>query len=180
VRDNFAVEIWNDIGYQGAVSLYTVTELPVTILLLVSLGLLFLIQDNYKAITIQIGLIGFSLLLFLISTFLYFTANMHPAIWMIASGIGLFIPYILFNGILFDRLIAAFQMKANVGFFMYIVDTAGYVFSILILLWKTMGGTSISWLNFYVQLCLIGGSVLVLLLIPLRNHVLSTITNQNR
>jgi hypothetical protein len=167
VRDNFAVEIWHAMGYKGAVSLYTMTELPVTMVLLISLGMLFLIKDNRKALRVQFGMIGISILLFLFSTVLYFIGSLPPTYWMIVSGIGLFIPYILFNGILFDRMIAAFQMKANVGFFMYLVDTAGYVFSVFIIFWKTMGGNLLSWLDFYLNICLIGGSLLLILVIPL-------------
>ncbi|MBK9565431.1 MAG: hypothetical protein IPO37_09700 [Saprospiraceae bacterium] len=60
---------------------------------------------------------------------------------------------ILYNGILFDRLIGAFKITANVGFFMYIVDAFGYLSSVGILLYKNFGNQSISWLQFYTVLC---------------------------
>jgi hypothetical protein len=53
---------------------------------------------------------------------------------MTISGFGMYICYIPFNGIYFDRMIAAFDIKGNVGFLIYIVDSFGYLGSVLILL----------------------------------------------
>ena len=77
---------------------------------------------------------------------------MSPFNWMILSGIGMYLCYIPFNGIFFDRMIAAFKIKGNVGFLIYFIDSIGYLGSIAVLLYKNFGTKSESWLNFYLKL----------------------------
>lgn len=48
VRDNFGVEIWKGLGYGDDASVYTTSEIPATVLLLILLGALYRIKDNKK------------------------------------------------------------------------------------------------------------------------------------
>lgn len=108
------------------------------------------------------------ILILLVLTLLFSAGRIEGATWMIISGMGLFIPYILFNGILFDRFIGAFRITANVGFLMYIADAFGYLASVGIMLYKNFGNKNVSWLDFYMVLCLIAGSIcLVFMLLTL-------------
>lgn len=59
--------------------------------------------------------------------------------------------YIPFNSILFDRLIAAFSMKGNVGFFIYVADAVGYVGSVSVMLVKEGMSLQIKWTQFFSQ-----------------------------
>ena len=38
-RDNFSREIWDAVGYEGNASVYTLSELPVAFIVLLSIGL---------------------------------------------------------------------------------------------------------------------------------------------
>ncbi len=55
---------------------------------------------------------------------------------MTLVGLGLYMVYIPFNAIFFDRLISTFKYASNVGFLIYIADAFGYVGSIGVLLSK--------------------------------------------
>jgi hypothetical protein len=83
---------------------------------------------------------------------------------MILIGLGLYLGYIPFNSIFFDRLLAAFQYVGTVGFLIYIADAFGYLGSIGVLFFKEFGFAKVSWLNFFisggyvVSLC---GSILI-------------------
>jgi hypothetical protein len=165
VRDNFGVEIWKGLGYGDDASVYTTSEIPATILLLLLLGALYKIKDNKRALLLNLWLTIAGLVLLVLATLAFSTGNLNGMLWMMITGVGLFVPYILYNGILFDRLIGAFRITANVGFFMYIVDAFGYLSSVGILLYKNFGNQSISWLQFYTILCVIAGIVGILIMI---------------
>jgi hypothetical protein len=168
VRDNFGVEIWQNLGYGENAGMYTMAELPVTLIVLFTLGLLFLFKNNKTAYMVNLLLNVAGILILLVMTLLFSAGRIDGATWMIVSGMGLFIPYILFNGILFDRFIGAFRITANVGFLMYIADAFGYLASVGIMLYKNFGNKNISWLDFYMVLCLIAGSIcLVFMLLTL-------------
>jgi len=70
---------------------------------------------------------------------------------MIVSGFGLYICYVPFNCLFFDRFIGAFKIKGNAGFLIYIADSFGYLGSVSVLLYKNFGQAGLSWLEFFVK-----------------------------
>ncbi len=164
IRDNFAVEIWLDLGYGENPAIFSTTELPVTICVLLGLGLLYRINDNQKALQSNIAICILGLALLLGSTLAFQMGYCTGLLWMIISGIGLFLPYILFNGIIFDRFIASFRIMGNVGFIMYLSDAIGYLGSIGIMLYKNFGESDLQWLSFYQRLCWWAGGIGIILL----------------
>lgn len=159
IRDNFAVEIWTDLGFSDNPEIFTQTELPVTLFILLSLGLLYKIRSNRKALLINVLISSFGIGLLLLTTFLNQVGVLSAIWWMIISGVGLFLPYILLNGIIFDRFIATYRIAGNVGFIMYMADATGYLGSVFILLIKNFSTLDLAWLPFYRGLCLYGGTI---------------------
>jgi hypothetical protein len=165
VRDNFAVEIWSELGYAGQPGILTTAELPVAALVLLGLGGLMFVRDNFKALWLNQVLCLAGAVLLIGTTVLFQTGLISPIVWMILSGLGLFMPYIIFNGILFDRMLAAFKENGNVGFLMYIADAVGYLGAVGVLLWRNFGFGAMSWLHFYEDLCYIGSLFFGLLML---------------
>lgn len=149
IRDNFAADIWKELGYGNQPSVFTNTEIPITLFVLGLIGSMILIKNNRKAfqITQFIILIGF--LLAGISSLLFIKGFISPFIWMTLVGLGLYIGYIPFNCILFDRLIATFKITGNVGFLMYLADSFGYLGSVSVILIKTVFKLHIQWSVLY-------------------------------
>jgi len=164
VRDNFAVEIWDELGYQGQAAILTTAEIPVAVLSLLVVGALMYVKHNFRALWINHGLTLLGAILLLGGTYLFQKGLISPIYWMIISGFGLFIPYILFNGVLFDRLMASFREQGNVGFLMYVADSFGYLGSVGILLWRNFGAGGMSWLHFYISICYMGGGMILLMM----------------
>ena len=78
---------------------------------------------------------------------------------MLGVGLGLYLVYIPFNSILFDRLIASFRITGNVGFLIYLADSFGYLGSVTVLLSKSVFNIQLSCLNFYQELVLLTGII---------------------
>ncbi|WP_299104278.1 DUF5690 family protein [uncultured Tenacibaculum sp.] len=149
-RDNFAREIWEALGYNDA-SIFSISEIPIAIIVLFILGYIGSVTKNFKAFTYYHYVLIFGTLSILLSTYLFQLEVMSPIVWMIISGLGLYACYVPFNGIFFDRMIATFKIKGNVGFLIYIADAFGYLGSVLILLFKNFGSKEVSWLSFFIQ-----------------------------
>jgi hypothetical protein len=75
--------------------------------------------------------------------------------WTTAVGLGLYMVYIPFNSLLFDRLIAAFRFAGTVGFLIYVADSFGYLASVSVLISKSVFKIQMHWLHFYEQLVLL-------------------------
>ncbi len=149
-RDNFSREIWDAIGYEGDASVYTISEIPIAILVLLIIGLLGFIKNNFKAFVSYHYLLIIGTLITGLATLLYQLQTISPMLWMISLGFGLYICYVPFNCIFFDRMIATFRIKGNAGYLIYIADAFGYLGSITVLLYKNFWQSTISWLNFFI------------------------------
>ncbi|AYN65950.1 hypothetical protein D1013_00425 [Euzebyella marina] len=172
-RDNFSREIWDAVGYEGNASVYTLSELPVAFIVLLSIGLFAFFKDNLKAFVSYHYLLIFGSALVGASTFLFQTHTIDPVFWMVLTGLGLYICYVPFNCIFFDRMIAAFHIKGNAGYLIYIADAFGYLGSMAVLLYKNFGQGSLSSLQFFVHgtyfIAVIGIAVSILSLFYFKN-----------
>ena len=54
-----------------------------------------------------------------------------------------------FQTIFFDRFIACFRIKGNVGFFIAMVDSIGYTGTVVVLVVKECFNPDLNWLEFY-------------------------------
>jgi len=148
-RDNFSREIWDALGFEGDVAIYTLSELPIALLVLVIIGFLGVIKDNFKAFVSYHYLLLFGTIAIGLSTLFFQLALISPILWMISVGFGLYICYVPFNCIFFDRMIANFRIKGNAGYLIYIADAFGYLGSMGVLLYKNFGHSKLSWLKFF-------------------------------
>lgn len=166
IRDNFAVEIWEALHITVSPQLLTQTEIPITLSLLVLMGLLVLVKNNRKALFLYHWIIISGLFLALSATVLLQLELISPFIWVVLTGTGIYMGYIPFNCLLFDRLIAAFKSVGNVGFLMYLADSFGYLGSVAILSIKQFGVLEdISWYNFYAQSILVFFSIGIIMIL---------------
>ncbi|KIO77290.1 membrane protein [Pedobacter lusitanus] len=148
VRDNFEVEIWADLGVKSN-NIYTHIDLFISVVVLVAMSLLILVKKNIKAFSIiHLFIIGGCLLVGM-STYLFEHKMISPIAWMTAAGLGLYLAYVPYNAIFFERMIASFKYRSNAGFIMYVADAAGYLASVSILVIKELGKPNISWGNFF-------------------------------
>ncbi|MGY0407289.1 MAG: DUF5690 family protein [Polaribacter sp.] len=151
-RDNFIVEFWAELGYSQKPNLITLTEIPIAIIVLVIASLGILIRKNKLAFNLGIALTAVSCILILVATLLFQKGIMSPIIWMILSGIGVYLPYILFHCLLFERLIALLSYKGNIGFLFYFADALGYLGSVSVLLLKEVFTYKEKWVEFFIAL----------------------------
>lgn len=158
-RDNFSAEIWTSLGVANDPSIYTTTEIPVSIFILICMGSMMLVKNNKLALMINHVIIIFGLLLIGAANFLFEQSIINASVWMTLIGTGLYLGYVPFNSILFDRLLATFRYAGTVGFIMYVSDSFGYLGSVGVLFFKEFGYAKLSWLSFFIS----GGYVVSLM-----------------
>lgn len=164
-RDNFAVELWSALGYGNKPAVFTLSEIPIAILVLVTLGVTMFIKDNKQALWVNFTLVLCGALLVGGTTQALDNGWLSGAVWMVLVGLGLYIAYVPFNCIIFDRMVAVFRYKGNAGFLIYFADAFGYLGSVVVLLWKDFGEPELSWLEFFKNTgygLALGGVVLML------------------
>lgn len=167
VRDNFAADIWKELGFSSQSAVFTSTEIPVTLAVLGIVALLVFIKNNFSAFLAAHFLVAAGFLISGASTYFFLRYQLSSFNWMLLVGLGLYTAYIPFNCILFERMFAAFKLNGNVGFFMYLADSFGYLGSIAVLFGKEIFKVKLQWVPFYSQ------SVLVLSVIGIAGTCIS-------
>ena len=164
-RDNFSAEIWQALGHGEEPAIFAYAGIRIAALVLVVLGAMVIIKNNVKAFLTNHLFILLGCLLLGSSTYAFEQNWVDGKTWMVWLGAGLYISYIPYNCFLFDRMISAVGSTANAGFLIYLADSAGYIGSVGILLYKTFASTEITWLAFFINLCYlvaaVGGALVI-------------------
>jgi len=151
-RDNFAPEIWKTLGYGNNSAIYTQTEIPIAIAVLLIMAAMRWVQNNYKAFVIIQCLMLLGGALIGVSTLLYQQGVLSPVTWLTLLGLGLYMAYAMCNSLYFERMIAAFRRSGTVGFMITFADYYAYLGSILVLFYKNFFQKSINYHEFFIYL----------------------------
>lgn len=149
IRDNFSAEMWREMGFFNQPAIFSKTETPITLIVLVLIGSMVMIKNNLVALKTAHYFILIGFILAGACTLLFKSGQLSPIAWMTLVGLGLYMVYIPFNAIFFDRLISTFKYASNVGFLIYIADAFGYVGSIGVLLSKEIFRIQLNWVTFF-------------------------------
>ena len=137
IRDDFAVEIWRDMGVSNTPSVFATSEMWVALGVTSCLALTFMVKDNLMAMRLTMGMMCVAFVLVAISAWSQRLGIFSPYAFMVACGIGLYVPYVAFHTSVFERLIAAARMPSNLGFLMYMADSIGYLGYAVVIVAKT-------------------------------------------
>src|SRR5262249_33659638 len=124
-------------------------EIPIAIVTLLAIAALILIKNNLRALlTIHAMTVGGAVLMGT-SAFAYIFGWASPMMLMIGTGTGLYVAYMPFNAMLFERMIAATRQVANAGFLIYVADASGYLGTVTLLVYKNFFAADVDWLTVF-------------------------------
>jgi hypothetical protein len=149
IRDNFSADMWKEMGYINQPAIFSKTEIPITLVILVLIGSMVMIKNSFKAFMLAHLFIALGFVLAGVCTYLFRNNSISPVWWMTMVGMGLYMVYIPFNSVFFERLIATFRFTGNVGFLIYVADSFGYLGSVSVLLSKEIFKVQLNWVSFF-------------------------------
>ncbi len=169
-RDNYAVELMLENGYSGSPEIFAKSEIIIGIIVLIGIGALVKIKSHIVGFKMVFLLCGAGLLLVGLSTLLMEEKVISPFIWMIMQGVGIYLGYVPFQIVLFERFLAAFKEPGNVGFLMYISDSSGYLGSAILSLFIQSSNVKINWMNSFINVAYMGGIIGLFMIILAYNY----------
>jgi hypothetical protein len=139
-RDNYQVEIFNELGYsyENNKAIITKTETIIAFFVMGVMGLLYLIRDNRWGVIGTYAIMITGVTLMGISTPLRQNNVIDGSEWMILIGLGAYLAYVPYGSVLFDRLIAHTKFIGTAVFAIYVADAIGYTGSISIQLYEDL------------------------------------------
>lgn len=142
LRSDFAREIFLSLGDEALPASFAWSEIWVGLVTLVVSGAAVLIADNRRALLAALVICGAGAGLLACALLGQQAGWFGPFPFMVLLGIGLYLPYLVFHTSLFERLLGLTQERGNVGFLMYVADSAGYFGYVICMLLKNAGATS--------------------------------------
>ena len=166
LRADFAPEIWQGLGYTGQPSIFTQSELLVTVGVVGLNGLAVFIHDNRRAFFAALGaaclgflLAGTGLIAWAAPGATEGTATgPSPTAGfglMVLLGLGLYLPYVAIHTTLFERFLAMTGERGNLGYLMYLADSVGYLGYVVVMLARERWMVEEGFLPFFLRLALL-------------------------
>lgn len=149
IKEDFLVNIIDVSAFSPW--LFAQIDSVVTLIILVIFGLMVLVKDNLKALSVLFGLIITGMIVMSAVSFGQDRMQLSPVIWLFIQSLCLYIAYLTFQTIFFDRFIACFKIRGNVGFFIVTTDFLGYTGTVVVLVLKEFCNPDINWASFYNQ-----------------------------
>src|SRR5690606_32195944 len=108
VRDSFMADMWRDSGVAFEANVFAKTETIISLIILALIATMVIIKNNFKAFIISHIIMLGGFVLSGIVTVLFIQQHISMFYWMTLVGLGLYMTYIPYNSLLFDRMLAAF------------------------------------------------------------------------
>lgn len=163
-RDNYGIELFSELGYAEQPALFTSTEMPVALSVMLILSLLSLVRDNKKALTVLFVIMTLGLLLLSGSALLLHSRVISGATFLLLVGLGSYLTFVPFGSMLFERIVAHRRIAGTAVFGIYLADALGYTGSIAVQIYSDFFSNEMSRLGFFLALThilSIGGALLL-------------------
>ncbi len=132
-RDDFSVEIWEGLGVIGRPSIFARSEFIVSIFVILLNAVAIFMRNNLHALRVTFIIMTMAFVVAIGSTLVQSQGGISPLLYMVLCGIGLYIPYVAFHTTVFERIVAASNLRGNLVFLMYLADSIGYLGYVVVL-----------------------------------------------
>ena len=148
VKEDFLVKII-DVNAAGLSPwVFAKVDGVVTLIILAIFATLAVMKSHIKVLSVLLTLVIAGAITLSTVAFNYHTLQLSPLVWLFIQSLCLYFSYLSFQTIFFDRFIACFRIKGNVGFFIAMVDSIGYTGTVVVLVVKECFNPDLNWLEF--------------------------------
>jgi len=146
-RDNFQAELFGEVGVdiEANTGAFSKSERLVAFSVVVMISLVILVKHHLNALRLSLVMMILGAVLTVGSIYLRKAGAIDGMTWMVLSGLGAYLSYIIIHCITFERLVALTRSPGNSVFAMMLLDGFGYLGPIVvILLSDILGGKDAS------------------------------------
>lgn len=161
IKEDFLVNIL-DMSSQSS-WLFAQVDAIVTLIILGIFALFVFFKSNIKALMCLMALVIVGCLTMTYVSYHYDTLDLSPVGWLFIESLSIYIAFLTFQTVFFDRFIACFRIKGNVGFFITLIDFTGYLGTVTLLSTKELLDIELDWFSLFNHIaCMVGALCAVL------------------
>lgn len=178
IKEDFLVLIL-DMSNQSS-WLFAQVDTIVTLAILALFSAFVFFRSNIKTLMCLMGIVILSCITMTYVSFNYKALDLQPVVWLFIESLCLYIAYLTFQTIFFDRFIACFRIKGNVGFFIAIIDFIGYMGTVTLLSTKEFLNFDMEWFDMFNHMAFFVGAVCTVLFMSLATLIYKRYSLNNR
>lgn len=137
LRGDFAPELLRQLGDAVAPGVFASSESLVAVGVLLCTAATVLVRDNRRAFAIAITVAVAGFVCCAGALLLHGGSHVDGFTFMVALGLGLYVPYVIVHTTVFERLVAMTRDRGNIGYLMYLADSFGYLGYVAVMLGRS-------------------------------------------
>lgn len=147
IKEDFLVNIV-DTSQLSAWAFSGVDAVVTAIILLLFLAV-SLIRSHLNVLCTLLVLVLVSMFALVYVAWNYDWLALSPLAWLFVQSLGVYTAFLSFQTLFFERFVACYHIRGNVGFFIVTIDFIGYVGTVGVLVFKELFAGELDWLAFY-------------------------------
>ena len=147
IKEDFLVNIV-DTSQLSAWAFSGVDAVVTAIILLLFLAV-SLIRSHLNVLCTLLVLVLVSMFALVYVAWNYDWLALSPLAWLFVQSLGVYTAFLSFQTLFFERFVACYHIRGNVGFFIVTIDFIGYVGTVGVLVFKELFAGEFDWLAFY-------------------------------
>jgi hypothetical protein len=153
-RDHYGAELFDALGLGREKAIFTRTELWALLGVVVAVAALNLVRSHRRALVAVYGVIAGGFALVGAATVAFRAGALSGYWWMALVGLGMYLAYVPFGAVLFERMMAASRFAGTAVFAIMLADGIGYTGSVLFQLFRDLAFGGTDRLEFFVPYAL--------------------------
>jgi hypothetical protein len=163
-RDHYGAELFDALGLGAQRAIFTRTELWALLGVVIAVAVLNVIRNHKAALVTVYGVIVGGFALIGVATVAFQAEVISGYWWMAAVGLGMYLAYVPFGAVLFERMMAASRFTGTAVFAIQLADGIGYTGSVLFQLFRDLAFGQFNRLEFFTPYAVVVSVVGVLMM----------------
>jgi Family of unknown function (DUF5690) len=149
-RDHYGAELFDALGLGDQQAIFSRTELWALLGVIIAIACLNVVRSHHWALVAVYGVIVAGFAMIGVATLGYKAGALSGYAWMAIVGLGMYLAYVPFGAVLFERMMAASRFTGTAVFAIQLADGIGYTGSVLFQLFRDLVFGRFDRLEFFV------------------------------
>lgn len=145
LRDTFMADVLKELNQHASAAIFAQVETFAGLGVLAALSGLWFIRSHWRALATYHVVVVLGTSLVGVASWRFRAGDLSAFWWLALTGLGIYLAYVPFNSIFFDRLLAATRRVGTASFLIYVADSSGYAASVALYLGRLFGLRNLSW-----------------------------------
>lgn len=170
-RDYYSLELWIELmGHNFNAGIYSYSDIIISIAVTLIYCLIIYIKSDITSFFVLLVIMIIGSFIIAISTLTYSYYEYESFIWIVLTGVGVYMAYVPPGVLLYDKLISATKTEISIVPIIFLSELIAQIVTLLIILIKSNIYTLYSYVSYFVYISyMTGGCVIVGMIISLYN-----------